>query len=229
MVPYGGALLYLSQANFSNSIFKLDLRRRAKVKAERRLSDKQKRYCQEYVANGGDKKAAYLAAGYSPDNTNLYGIISKLMDDSRVQKYIRELTVAANSAANKGIADITKIAEIVDEEGKAAATIAKNDSWFSAMIARRNERLYRLSLIARQEAEEEVLIKGVAVKRKASIRDAIRAMELIAKMEGELQEKRELQDDMIITVGMVDEEEDAEYTSEDQDGDNQQDIQAVSE
>lgn len=42
----------------------------------------------------------------------------------------------------------------------------------------------RLTAIARQEATEEIMVKGKTVKRKAGFRTALSAMELLARIQG---------------------------------------------
>lgn len=197
------------------------------------MTERQIRFCREYVANGGDADAAYMAAGYKAKiGTNQRLAAKRLVSNEQMKEYIERLTKAAQGASLKGTVDVAKINEVADDmefaETKAGQTWQKNEAWFSALIMRRNERLARLSEIARQQVEEEVIVRGEKVMRRASIKDAIRAMELIAKMEGELQEKREVQDDMVITVGMVGGEvEDAEVGSEDKPEDNQQSVSAL--
>lgn len=196
------------------------------------MTERQIRFCREYVANGGDADAAYMAAGYKAKiGTNQRLAAKRLVSNEQMKEYIERLTKAAQDASLKGTVDVAKINEVADDmefaETKAGQTWQKNEAWFSALIMRRNERLARLSEIARQQVEEEVIVRGEKVMRRASIKDAIRAMELIAKMEGELQEKREVQDDMVITVGMVGEVEDAEVGSEDKPEDNQQSVSAL--
>lgn len=53
------------------------------------LTDQQDRFCQEYVANGGNATKAYIAAGYSP--TGADGAASRLLGNVSVKERVKEL------------------------------------------------------------------------------------------------------------------------------------------
>lgn len=53
------------------------------------LTDQQDRFCQEYVANGGNATQAYIKAGYATDGAEQNA--SRLMTKDKVQERIKEL------------------------------------------------------------------------------------------------------------------------------------------
>lgn len=125
------------------------------------LNIRQERFCLEY-AQSGNATDAYKKAGYVYKNDNTAGACAaRLLDNAKIKK---------------------RLAEIVEEMN-------------SDKIASVREVQERLTLILRQEAEEDqIVVENVGnfqseariMKRKTQIKDAIRAGELLARMQGGL-------------------------------------------
>jgi len=144
------------------------------------MNERQKKFCEIYTSNGGNALEAYKQAGYA-------------LIPRETEKHCVERMLGNNSIRERIEGIIKEAREMKAKEG---------DEAFIADIMKRNERLARLSAIARQEAYDEVVIKGKVVKRKCTVATSIKAMELMARIEGDLADKREVQDDVVITVGM---------------------------
>lgn len=125
------------------------------------LNIRQERFCLEY-AQSGNATDAYKKAGYVIKNDNSAGAsAARLLENAKIKK---------------------RLAEIVEEMN-------------SDKIASVREVQERLTLILRQEAEEDqIVVENVGnfqseariMKRKTQIKDAIRAGELLARMQGGL-------------------------------------------
>ena len=123
------------------------------------LSAKQERFCQEY-AKTANAMQSYKNAGYKARNDNVAkACASRLLTTDNIKNRIAELTEETRKAA---IADIAEIQEL-------------------------------LTSIARGEIEEEQIVvegcgegisEAVTKKRKAQIKDRIKAAETLAKMRG---------------------------------------------
>ena len=115
-----------------------------------------------HYAKTGNATESYKQAGYTAKNDNSAGTLaSRLLQNVKIK---------------------TRLAEIVEELN-------------SAKIANVREVQERLTAILRQEAEEEqIVVEGDGdglstakkINRKAQIKDAIRAGELLARMQGGL-------------------------------------------
>lgn len=91
------------------------------------LNVKQKAFCQEYAANGGNAKQAYYKAGYKPKNDNAAAAASaRLLTNVNVMAYIEELNAKVESAKIMSIEEaqqrLTAIGrrdkcELYDKEG----------------------------------------------------------------------------------------------------------------
>lgn len=126
-----------------------------------KLNPKQEAFCVEY-ARSGNATESYMAAGYKTKNYNAAAACaSQLLKNPKIKN---------------------RLAEIIDELN-------------SEKIANVQEVQERLTLILRQEAEEEqIVVENVGnfksearvMMRKTQIKDAIRAGELLARMQGGL-------------------------------------------
>lgn len=115
-----------------------------------------------HYAKTGNATESYKQAGYTAKNDNSAGTLaSRLLQNVKIK---------------------TRLAEIIEELN-------------SAKIANVREVQERLTAILRQEAEEEqIVVEGDGdglstakkINRKAQIKDAIRAGELLARMQGGL-------------------------------------------
>lgn len=79
------------------------------------LTDQQDRFCQEYVANGGNATQAYIKAGYSP--TGAEQNACALMTNHKVQERVRELQTSV--AERLGITQeylLGHLKEIIDNQ-----------------------------------------------------------------------------------------------------------------
>lgn len=131
------------------------------------LSVMQEKFCLEY-AKLGNARQAYINAGYSCKEENtIDASASRLLRNVKVQKRLAEL---AEETKNNAIADIQEMQEVLTE-------------------------------IIRQVREEEVIVNemnmGVTttkkMKKKASIKEVISAIEKLGKMQGAFSDKVELE------------------------------------
>lgn len=77
--------------------------------AKAKLSELQRRFCEEYIARKGHATAAYEAAGYNAKNTNsIASSASTLLRNPKIQAYIYKLREEVAQAA---IAPLTEIVE----------------------------------------------------------------------------------------------------------------------
>lgn len=79
------------------------------------LTDQQDRFCQEYVANGGNATQAYIRAGYSPAGAEQNACA--LMTNHKVQERVRELQTSV--AERLGITQeylLGHLKEIIDNQ-----------------------------------------------------------------------------------------------------------------
>lgn len=122
----------------------------------KKLNNRQERFCREYAASGNGYQSA-KAAGYS-ENYSLFGV-SKLLKNDRVQERLKELYTAQNNE----------------------------------LIAKGTELKQRLTQIARGETAEEVVItegtgegrsEARLIMKKASVKDQLKAIELLGRMGG---------------------------------------------
>lgn len=123
------------------------------------LTVKQEKFCQLYAQTGNGTKS-YLEAGYKVKNYAVAGVqCTRLLKKASVKARIEELQKQSETAA---ILTLEQIKE-------------------------------RLTMIAMQGLEEEqIVVEGIGdgcssariMKKKASIRDATKALELLAKMKG---------------------------------------------
>lgn len=131
------------------------------------LSVMQEKFCLEY-AKLGNARQAYINAGYECKNKNaIDASASRLLSDVKVKTRLAEL---AEDAKNSSIADIQEMQEVLTE-------------------------------IIRQVREEEVIVNEIVkgntttkkMKKKASIKEVISAIEKLGKMQGAFSEKVELE------------------------------------
>lgn len=122
------------------------------------LTERQERFCQEYAKSGNATQSA-IHAGYSERSAKQVG--SRLMTNADVQDRIRELQ---GEIKNEKIAEAREIQEV-------------------------------LTSIIRGESEEEVIVvencgdgcsEAIKKKKKPSHSDKIKASQLLAKMQGVL-------------------------------------------
>lgn len=122
------------------------------------MTEKQERFCQEFVATGNATQSA-ITAGYSEKSAR--AVSSRLLTYANVQERIKELT---GEIKNEKIIDARKMQEV-------------------------------LTSIILQESEEEVVVvegigdgcsEAVTKKKKPSQSDRIKAIQLLARMQGVL-------------------------------------------
>jgi phage terminase small subunit len=122
------------------------------------MTERQERFCQEYSKLGNATQSA-INAGYSEKTA--YSCGQRLLKDAEIQQRIRELQ---GEIKNQNIADAREMQSI-------------------------------LTSIIRAESEEEVIVvegigdgcsEGVKHKKKPSQSDRIKAINLLAKMQGVL-------------------------------------------
>lgn len=96
------------------------------------ITEKQKNFCQEYIKNGGNGTQAYLSA-YNSNSTVAAAIESnRLLQDDRIQEYLRELRKPIERAVvRKVLTEREKKKQLIQE--RIEACIAKEDD---AAIAR---------------------------------------------------------------------------------------------
>lgn len=131
------------------------------------LSARQEKFCLEY-AKLGNARQAYINAGYdSKSEEAIDANASRLISNDKVQARLAEL---AEETKTKAIADIQEMQEVLTE-------------------------------IIRQVREEEIIVNEIVkgntttkkMKKKASIKDVISAIEKLGKMQGAFSEKVELE------------------------------------
>ena len=123
-----------------------------------RMTERQERFCQEFVATGNATQSA-ISAGYAESCARQVG--ARLMANCNIKERIRELQ---NEIKNDKIADAREMQSI-------------------------------LTSIVRGESDEEVIVvegigdgcsEAVTKKKKPSQSDRIKAMQLLARMQGVL-------------------------------------------
>lgn len=122
------------------------------------MTQRQERFCQEYVATGNATLSA-INAGYAESGARQIG--NKLLTNNHIQERLKELN---GEVLNSKIADAREMQE-------------------------------HLSAIIRGESDEEVIVvegcgdgvsEAVTKKKKPSQSDKIKAMQLLARMQGVL-------------------------------------------
>lgn len=122
------------------------------------MTERQERFCQEYSKLGNATQSA-ISAGYSEKSAR--AVSSRLLTNANVQERIRELQ---GEIKNRNIADAREMQEV-------------------------------LTSILRGESDEEVIVvegcgdgisEAVTKKKKPSQSDKIKAMQLLARMQGVL-------------------------------------------
>ena len=120
------------------------------------MTPKQKKFCLEYARTGNAKQSA-IDAGYSKKTA--YSIGNENLNKPELQKFLQQLT----------------------------------EQMESEKIASAREMQERLTAIIRQELDEEVIVteglgdgvtEAVTKKKKSSIRDVVKAIETLAKLQG---------------------------------------------
>ena len=140
------------------------------------LTPRREAFCMCYVKLGGNATQAYKDAGYRVKNDNSAAAsASALLRNPNVKLRIDEIRQELHSKQIDTIADRT------------AAIKAKN----IMDIAEMQE---RLSAVARQEATEEYISSsGETMERKVSMKDALKAMELLGKMQGAFLDRQQVE------------------------------------
>lgn len=100
------------------------------------LTEKMKRFCREYVSNGGNGTQAYLAAYDSNSEISASVEASRLLQGEEIRKYIESLNEPMNESATE---ELTRIKAIIWE--RIQACIESGDD---AAIARYTDQLNRL-------------------------------------------------------------------------------------
>lgn len=142
---------------------------------ERKLSLKQRRFCEFYVISGNATDAA-LKAGYSPKTAYIIGFEN--LNKPNIKAYIEELT---KQEENKRIADGQEVLEYL-------TSVMRGESTTQVLTGERDE-------------EGNYLY----APRKPAEKERLKASEMLAKRYGLLTEKIELStDDNIINVNLID-------------------------
>jgi phage terminase small subunit len=124
-----------------------------------RMTERQERFCQEFVATGNASQSA-ISAGYSEKSAR--AVSSRLLTYANVQERIKELS---GEIKNEKIMDARQMQEV-------------------------------LTSIILQESEEEVIVvegcgdgvsEAVTKKKRPSQSDRIKAIQLLARMQGVLE------------------------------------------
>ena len=135
------------------------------------LTVKQEKFCLEY-AKSGNARQAYKNAGYNCKNeASLDASASKLLSNAKVKARLAEL---AEDAKNNSIADIQEMQE-------------------------------KLTEIIRQHLEEEVIVvdpvSGASkMKKTASIKDIISAVNTLGKMQGAFVDKLDIKNAVSVVI-----------------------------
>lgn len=140
-----------------------------------KLTGKQEKFCQLYAATGNATQS-FKDAGYSVKSQNAAGVRAHalLKNNGNVQERIRELN---DKAENEAIASIQEMQET-------------------------------LTQILREELTEEVLMSEgdgegmshiVSKRKKAALKDRLKALELLARMKGAFLDKVEVSGNVPVT------------------------------
>lgn len=135
------------------------------------LTVKQEKFCLEY-AKSGNARQAYKSAGYNCKNdASIDASASKLLSNPKVKARLSEI---AEDAKTSAIADIKEMQE-------------------------------RLTEIIRQQLEEEVIVVdpgtgAFKVKKTASVKDIISAVNTLGKMQGAFVDKVDLKNAISVTI-----------------------------
>jgi phage terminase small subunit len=135
------------------------------------LTVKQEKFCLEY-AKSGNARQAYKKAGYNCKNdASTDASASKLLSNVKVKARLAEL---AEEAKNNAIADIQEMQE-------------------------------KLTEIIRQQLEEEVIVVdplngAIKVKKTASVKDIISAVNTLGKMQGAFTEKLDVKGAVSVVI-----------------------------
>lgn len=135
------------------------------------LTVKQEKFCLEY-AKSGNARQAYKSAGYKCKNDNTVDAnASRLLSEDKVKTRLAEL---AEDAKNNSIADIQEMQE-------------------------------KLTEIIRQKLEEEVIVVdpvngAIKVKKTASVKDIISAVNTLGKMQGAFVDKLDIKNAVSVVI-----------------------------
>lgn len=141
------------------------------------LNDRQRRFCDEYMANGGNAYQAALKAGYSESSANdaARWIKAKTLKNPD-KKYNPEM-----------VEYITKHSGAIERHNSKIATATELQEFASAVV--------------RGEVGETVVASsGTAVEVPASIRDRLRSADMLAKMKGMYTEQFSINADMDLNI-----------------------------
>lgn len=139
---------------------------------QKKLNDRQMKFCKEFAASGNTYQAA-IAAGYSENYSK--GNAAKLLENERIKAVLNEL-----------------YREHDDE-----------------LIADGDELKKKLTEIIRQNLQEEIVVNEFTgmgcseariVDKKSSIKDVLKAVELLARMGGMFNDKLHLEGDVPVVI-----------------------------
>lgn len=139
------------------------------------LTPKQEAFCLAY-ARTSNATQSYYEAGYTAKNANVAGAsASQLLKKPSIALRLKEIRDTICQKEVENIAERT--AEIKTRNIMGVAEMQE-----------------RLSLIARQEATEQfVSSNGETQERKVSTKDALKAMELLGKMQGAFLDRQQVE------------------------------------
>lgn len=122
------------------------------------MTEKQKRFAEEYMRTGNSRQA-YINAGYSSSENSIDVNASRLLNSDKVQKYIFEISEQIKSE---------KIADIEEMQLKLTAIIRGMTT----------EEVIVTELIGNGQSRAKVM------EKKPSLKEVIKACELLGKMTG---------------------------------------------
>ena len=144
------------------------------------LNEKQEKFCILYAKYGEGRKAYMEAYGAKPETASSKAC--KLLKKPLIQMRLNEI----HEKTTRRVED-----EVIERDAGAIMDVI--------------EMKERLTKVARQEVENDVILAdGSRVKQKNSVKDAIRAIETLAKMGGYFITKQEVDIQGIVPVVLVD-------------------------
>jgi len=148
------------------------------------LTDRQERFCREYVANGANGQAAAIAAGYSVKTADSKA--AHLLTEVRISQRIAELATKA-----AGPLDMSA-EEIVQEACRIARVRIDQVLTFGpgGVSPLSSEGMSEDVLAAISEASQTVSAEGGSIRVK--MHDKLQALTLLAKLKGLLRDKVEV-------------------------------------
>ena len=144
------------------------------------MNGRQQKFCYEYVSNDHNATQAALKAGYSEKTA--YSIGSRLLNNVEIQNEISRLEEPIKKALEEAA-----ISKAIADQQEVAETLTK--------------------IMRREMPEIGYTIEGIEIEKPTSVKDVIKASELMGKMYGLFQDKLAVESEVTGVVMLPDVEE----------------------